>query len=49
MDGVVVIPAVRVDNVLEKAEDIGRVEDKVVDEIRNGAEAGDVFKKCGRL
>jgi 4-hydroxy-4-methyl-2-oxoglutarate aldolase len=49
MDGVVVIPAARVDNVLEKAEDIGRVEEKVSDEIRNGAEVSDVFKKYGRL
>jgi 4-hydroxy-4-methyl-2-oxoglutarate aldolase len=49
MDGVVVIPAARVEDVLEKAEEIGGIEDKVRDEIRSGAEVSDVFKKYGRL
>ena len=49
MDGVVVIPAARLEDVLEKAEEIGGVEDTVRDEIRNGAEVSDVFEKYGRL
>ena len=49
MDGVVVIPADRVDDVLTKAEKMGGIEDDVRDAIRNGADVKDVFDKYGRL
>jgi regulator of RNase E activity RraA len=49
MDGVVVIPADRVDEVLRKAEEIGGVEDIVREAVRNGADVKDVFDKYGRL
>jgi regulator of RNase E activity RraA len=49
MDGVVVIPAARVGDVLTKAEAIGGIETKARDEIRNGADVKDVFDKYGRL
>ncbi len=49
MDGVVVIPAVRIEDVLKKAEDIGGVEDAVREEVRNGADVSAVFEKYGRL
>jgi regulator of RNase E activity RraA len=49
MDGVVVIPAKIVDDVLRKAEAMGGVEDQVREEIRNGADVTMVFEKYGRL
>jgi 4-hydroxy-4-methyl-2-oxoglutarate aldolase len=49
MDGVVVIPAARVGDVLTRAEAIGGIETKARDEIRNGADVKDVFDKYGRL
>ena len=49
MDGVVVIPAGEVDEVLRKSEDIGGIEDQAREEIRNGADVSDVFEKYGRL
>jgi regulator of RNase E activity RraA len=49
MDGVVVIPAKNVDEVLRKAEAMGGVEDQVREEIRNGADVTMVFEKYGRL
>jgi len=49
MDGVVVIPADRVEAVLGKAEEIGGIEDQAREEIRNGADVSDVFAKYGRL
>ncbi len=49
MDGVVTIPADRIDEVLEKAERMGALEDIVRDAVRNGADVKDVFDKYGRL
>ena len=49
MDGVVVIPADRIDDVLVKAEKMGALEDIVRDAVRNGADVKDVFDKYGRL
>lgn len=49
MDGVVVIPARQIDEVLRKAESIGGIEDQVREEIRNGADVTEVFEKYGRL
>jgi len=49
MDGVVVIPVDRVDEVLAKAEEISGIEDTVRDEIRAGADVKAVFDKYGRL
>ena len=49
MDGVVAIPADRVDEVLEKAEKMGALEDIVREAVRNGADVKDVFDKYGRL
>lgn len=49
MDGVVVIPQARVEDVLTKAEAIARIETAARDEIRNGADVKAVFDKHGRL
>lgn len=49
MDGVVVIPAASVTDVLTKAEAIGGIETAARDEICNGADVKDVFDKYGRL
>src|SRR3569833_12311 len=49
MDGVVVIPAKIVDDVLRKAEAMGGVEDQVREEIKNNADITKVFEKYGRL
>jgi regulator of RNase E activity RraA len=49
MDGVVVIPAARVDDVLTRAEAIGGIETAARNEIRNGADVKAVFDKYGRL
>lgn len=49
MDGVVVIPAARIDDVLEKAEKMGAIEDIVREAVRNGADVKDVFDQYGRL
>lgn len=49
MDGVVVIPAARVLDVLTKAEAVGGIEDKAREEIRAGADVKAVFDKYGRL
>jgi regulator of RNase E activity RraA len=49
MDGVVVIPQARVEDVLAKAEAIGGIETAARDEIRNGPDVKAVFDKYGRL
>jgi len=49
MDGVVVIPAARVDDVLARAEAIGGIETAARNETRNGADVKAVFDKYGRL
>jgi regulator of RNase E activity RraA len=49
MDGVVVIPRDRVDEVLAKAEEVGEIEDAARVEIRDGADVKAVFDKYGRL
>ena len=49
MDGVVVIPAKAVEEVLRKAEEAGEIEDLVRQEIRHGADVTAVFQKYGRL
>ncbi len=49
MDGVVVIPAKLVTDVLNKAEAMGGVEDQAREEIKNGADVTMVFEKYGRL
>lgn len=49
MDGVVIIPAARVDEVLDRAESIGGIETSARDEIRDGADVTDVFARYGRL
>lgn len=49
MDGVVVIPAKIVEDVLLKAEEMGGVEDLAREEIKNGADVTTVFEKYGRL
>lgn len=49
MDGVLVIPAARVEEVLRRAEEIGSIEDQVREEIRNGADVTEVFERHGRL
>ena len=49
MDGVVVIPTARVEDVLQKAEEIDSIENEVRDQIRNGADVRKVFEKYGRL
>ena len=49
MDGVVMIPAARVEEVLKKAEEIGGIEDEIRDQIRDGADVRTVFEKYGRL
>lgn len=49
MDGVVVIPAKQVDEVLRKAESIGGIENQVREEIGNGADVTEVFERYGRL
>lgn len=49
MDGVMVIPANVVDEVLLKAEEMGGIEDITREEIKNGADVTSVFEKYGRL
>lgn len=49
MDGVLVIPAALVEEVLRRAEEIGSIEDQVREEIRNGADVTEVFERHGRL
>lgn len=49
MDGVVVIPAKNVEEVVRRAEDMGGIEDLAREEIRNGADVTMVFEKYGRL
>jgi 4-hydroxy-4-methyl-2-oxoglutarate aldolase len=48
-DGVLVIPAKTIEDVVRKAEEIGGIEDQVREEIRNGADVSTVFRKFGRL
>lgn len=47
MDGVVVIPAKNVEEVVRRAEDMGGVESRAREEIRNGADVTMVFEKYG--
>ena len=49
MDGVLTIPADKVEEVLRRAEEIGGIEDQAREEIRNGADVTAVFEKYGRL
>jgi regulator of RNase E activity RraA len=49
MDGVLVIPADKVDAVLARAEEIKGIENRSRDEIRAGADVADVYAKYGRL
>jgi 4-hydroxy-4-methyl-2-oxoglutarate aldolase len=49
MDGVVVIPARHVGEVLTRAEEIGGIEDIVRREVAGGADVKAVFDKYGRL
>lgn len=49
MDGVVVIPANRLDEVVEKAEKMGALEDIVREAVRNGADVKEMYDKYGRL
>jgi 4-hydroxy-4-methyl-2-oxoglutarate aldolase len=49
MDGVVVVPAHLVDEVLTRAESVSEVETAAREEIRNGAPVNEVFAKYGRL
>ncbi len=49
MDGVVVIPAKNVEEVVRRAEDMGGIEELARAEIRNGADVTTVFEKYGVL
>ncbi|MBL8837644.1 MAG: dimethylmenaquinone methyltransferase [Alphaproteobacteria bacterium] len=49
MDGVVVIPAALVAEVLRKAEEVEEVETKVRDDVRSGMDVKAVFAKYGRM
>ncbi len=49
MDGVVVIPAKNVEEVVRRAEDMGGLEERARAEIRNGADVTAVFEKYGVL
>ncbi|WP_105427176.1 RraA family protein [Neorhizobium tomejilense] len=49
MDGVIVIPADKVDAVLDRAEEIMGIENRSRNEIRAGADVADVYAKYGRL
>ncbi len=49
MDGVVVIPAALVEEVLRKAEEVEEVETKVRDDVRGGMDVKAVFAKYGRM
>jgi regulator of RNase E activity RraA len=49
MDGVIAIPAGKVEEVLRRAEEIGGIEDRVREEIGSGADVTAVFEKYGRL
>ena len=48
MDGVLAIPAGRVEEVLRRAEEVGGLEDRVREEIRNGGDVTEVFERHGR-
>ncbi|MDE1992706.1 MAG: dimethylmenaquinone methyltransferase [Rhizobiaceae bacterium] len=49
MDGVVVIPADKVDAVLQRAEEMITIENRSRNEIRAGGDVADVYAKYGRL
>jgi 4-hydroxy-4-methyl-2-oxoglutarate aldolase len=49
MDGVVVIPADKVDTVLAKAEEMTTIENRSRNEIRAGGDVADIYAKYGRL
>jgi regulator of RNase E activity RraA len=49
MDGVVVIPADKVDTVLARAEEIMTIENRSRSEIRAGGDVADIYAKYGRL
>jgi regulator of RNase E activity RraA len=49
VDGVVIVPAAVVDEVLTKAEAAREVEDQVRADIRRGVPVRDVYRKYGRL
>jgi regulator of RNase E activity RraA len=49
MDGVIVIPADKVDAVLTRAEEIMGIENRSRNEIRAGGDVADIYAKYGRL
>jgi len=49
MDGVIVIPAEHLEEVLRKAEEVEEVETKVRDDVRAGMDVKAVFAKYGRM
>lgn len=49
MDGVVVIPAEKVDIVLARAEEMTTIENRSRNEIRAGGDVADIYAKYGRL
>src|SRR5262249_39672031 len=49
MDGVIVIPADKVDAVLQRAEEMIAIENRSRNEIRAGGDVADVYAKYGRL
>jgi len=49
MDGVIVIPAAKVEAVLDRAEEIMGIENRSRNEIRAGGDVADVYAKYGRL
>lgn len=49
MDGVIVIPQARVEDVLARAEEVIGIENRSRNEIRAGADVADVYARYGRL
>jgi regulator of RNase E activity RraA len=49
MDGVMVIPADKVEAVLIRAEEVLTIENRSRDEIRAGGDVADIYAKYGRL
>ena len=49
MDGVLIIPDKILDEVLERAEEIGKLETRTREEVASGIDVADVFAKYGRL
>lgn len=49
MDGVLAIPAGRVEEVLRRAEELGSHEEQMREDIRNGGDAAEIYARHGRL